>query len=208
MDRPDDRFLNAVGYKRISTRQIDELIGMARMVAADGTISVQEAELLRNWLAANVAIVENPMIAGLYRRIEQMLADGNLDADEQCELLETLKAFTGGQIEQGEVLKATSLPLDQRAPALVFAGIRYCFTGTFMFGKRQECEAAVEVRGASAGSLTQRTNVLVIGAYATESWKHSSFGTKILRAVDWRDRGISIAIVSEEHWKSFVRPVG
>ena len=64
MDRPDDRFLNAIGYKRISTRQIDELIGMARMVAADGTISAQEAELLRNWLAANIAIVDSPMIAG------------------------------------------------------------------------------------------------------------------------------------------------
>lgn len=34
--------------------------------------------------------------------------------------------------------------------------------------------------------MAQKTNVLVIGVYATESWKHSSFGNKILKAVEWR----------------------
>ena len=68
-----------------------------------------------------------------------------------------------------------------------------------MFDKRQECEAAAEARGASAGSLTQKTNVLVIGAYATESRKHSSFGDPA--GSGWRDRGIPIAIVAEAHWE-------
>jgi hypothetical protein len=42
--------------------------------------------------------------------------------------------------------------------------------------------------------------VLVVGLYATESWKHSSFGTKIIKAVDMREAGAPIAIVSEAHW--------
>lgn len=57
-------------------------------------------------------------------------------------------------------------------------------------------------RGAKAGSIAQKTNVLVIGVYATESWKHSSFGNKILQAVEWRDQGFPISIVPEEHWAS------
>lgn len=203
--KPDDGFLNAVGYRRISDRQVDELIGMARMVTADGLISQQEAEFLQNWLAANVSITGQPMIRALYGRVRDMLADGGLDANEQRELLETLKGFTGDTIEHGEVLKSTTLPLDRPEPDLSFDGRRYCFTGTFMFGKRQECEAAVEARGGSAGNLTQKTNVLVIGAYATESWKHSSFGTKIMRAVEWRENGVPIAIVSEQHWTGFVK---
>lgn len=78
--------------------------------------------------------------------------------------------------------------------------MNYCFTGTFNYGQRKHCEQAVKERGASAGSLTQKTNVLVIGVYATESWKHSSFGAKILKACDFRDSGLPISIVSEEHW--------
>ena len=71
---------------------------------------------------------------------------------------------------------------------------------TFNYGQRKHCEAAVTDRGATAGGLTQKTNVLVIGMYATDSWKHSSFGTKIMSAVEYRKKGLPISIVSEEHW--------
>ena len=62
----------------------------------------------------------------------------------------------------------------------------------------------MEKLGAEAGSLTQKTNVLVVGIYATDSWKHSSFGNKIMKACEWRDGGLPIRIVSELHWKSFI----
>lgn len=52
--------------------------------------------------------------------------------------------------------------------------------------------------------MTQKTDVLVIGMYATESWKHSAFGTKIIKAVDMRESGVPISIVSEEHWMKYL----
>jgi len=58
-------------------------------------------------------------------------------------------------------------------------------------------KAAVAWRGGECGSLTRSTDVLVIGADATESWKHSSFGTKIMKAVDLRESVVPLAIVSE-----------
>lgn len=203
-EKPDDSFLNSVGRERISARQIDELIGLARGVALDGLITVAEAEFLQKWLAASAAITQQPLIKALYYRINEILHDGMIDEEERSELLDTLGRFSNRDFELGEVMKATTLPLCHPAPILEFKGRRYCFTGTFMFGQRKLCEEAVRERGAEAGSLTQRTNVLVIGTYATESWKHSSFGTKILRAVEWRERGIPISIVSEQHWIAFV----
>jgi len=62
---------------------------------------------------------------------------------------------------------------------------------------------AVAALGSCAG-LSQKTNVLVIGVYATESWKHSSFGNKILKTSEWRDAGLPIAIVSEKHWVRYL----
>jgi hypothetical protein len=59
-------------------------------------------------------------------------------------------------------------------------------------------------RGASIGPVTQKTNYVVVGTYVTDSWKHSSFGNKILTAVDYRNRGLPISIISEKHWSSFL----
>ncbi|MBE7184433.1 MAG: BRCT domain-containing protein [Methylobacterium mesophilicum] len=191
---------NRIGGDRLASRQVDELTGLARGIAADGTVNKAEAEFLEKWLVANQTVSDQPLVRILYERVSAMLADGILDDEEQRELLDTLNRFSSRDFELGEALKATSLPLCDPAPSLSFAGQRYCFTGTFTYGQRKHCEAAVTSRGASAGSLTQKTNVLVIGAYATESWKHSSFGQKILDATTWRSKGMPISIVSEAHW--------
>jgi NAD-dependent DNA ligase len=191
---------NMFGYDRITSRQVDELVGLVRGIAADGKINQAEVEFLQKWLAANMVISDMPLIRKLYGRINTVLADGIADDEECRDLLDTLNSFSNRDFELGEVLKSTSLPLCNPAPVLTFTGYRYCFTGTFNFGGRKDCELAVGVRGGTAGSLTQKTNFLVIGMYATESWKHSSFGTKILKAVDMREDGVPLAIVSEDHW--------
>ena len=196
----NDEFYNRVNGDRISSRQVDELIGISRGMLADGHINQAEVAFLQKWLAANASISDQPLIRTLYRRVNEILSDSVFDDDEKAELFDTLNKFSNRDFELGEVLKPTTLPLCDPAPTLTFAGMRYTFTGTFNYGQRKYCEAAVADRGASAGSLTQKTDVLVIGAYASESWKHSSFGNKILQAVEWRSRAIPITIVSEEHW--------
>ncbi len=198
----DEARLNRLGGDRITSRQIDELIGIARGMAADGQINQSEVEFLQKWLAANLSISDQPVIRTLYTRVSEILSDSSVAPDEATELLETLNALGTTDFELGEVLKATSLPLCNPAPSLSFAGVRYCFTGTFNFGQRKACEQAVSALGAEAGSLTKKTNVLVVGMYATESWKHSSFGNKILNASEMRSNGVPISIVSEEHWVS------
>ncbi|TPK41388.1 NAD-dependent DNA ligase [Mesorhizobium sp. B2-5-4] len=179
-------------------------MGLARGLAADGTINKAEVEFLQKWLAANVEISNQPIIRTLYRRANEILDDDVLDSDEHSELLDTLNSFSNHDFELGEVLKPTTLPLCDPAPTLTFAGQLYCFTGTFNFGQRKHCEQAILERGGAAGSLTQKTDVLVVGAYATESWKHSSFGDKIVKATDWRDQGLPISIVAESHWARFL----
>lgn len=196
----EEQFRNMVGGDRIRSRQVDELIGIARGIAADGTINQSEVEFLQRWLAANLSISDQPLLRTLYDRVEAVLSDGVADPEECRDLLDTLNSFSNGDFELGEVLKATTLPVCDPAPMLTFAGRSYCFTGTFNYGQRKHCEAAVVERGGASGSLTRRTDVLVIGLYATESWKHSSFGHKIMKAVDMRDGGVPITIVSEEHW--------
>ena len=198
----DDEFYNRVGGDRITSRQVDELIGIARGLIADNEINQSEIEFLQKWLGANLQVSNQPIIRVLYRRIGEILADGLADEEERRTLVDTLNSLSNRDFELGEDLKPTSLPLCDPAPTLTFSGQRYCFTGTFGYGQRKYCEQAVVERGAQAGSLTQQTNVLVIGAYVTDSWKHSSFGNKISKAAEFREKGLPICIVSEPHWRS------
>src|SRR5690242_10351937 len=158
----NEYFYKTVGADRITSRQIDELVGLTRGIAADGVINQGEAEFLQKWLAANAEISSQPMIHQLYKRVNEVLSDGVLDAEEARDLLETLNSFSNRDFELGEVMKSSSLPLCDPAPVLMFQGYRYCFTGTFNYGQRRSCEAAVIERGGSCGSLTQGTDVLVI----------------------------------------------
>lgn len=196
----DEARCNRLAGDRISSRQIDELIGIARGIAADGMLNQAEVEFVQKWLAANCSISDQPVIRTLYDRVSDILRDGVADPEECAELLETLNRFSNRDFELGEVLKSTTLPLCDPAPNLEFAGRTYCFTGTFTFGKRRDCEQAVMSRGASCGNLGLRTDYLIVGVYATESWKHSSMGNKIIKACEWRDNGVPISIVSEAHW--------
>ncbi|MBL0947090.1 BRCT domain-containing protein [Brevundimonas sp.] len=195
-----DQIFNQLGGDRITSRQIDELIGLARGVAADGDLNVAEVEFLQKWLAANMEISQQPLIRTLYHRINEVLLDGQLDDEEKVQLLDALNSFSNRDFELGEVLKSSTLPLCDPAPTLSFANKSYCFTGTFIYGQRKACEHAIAERGGQSGSLSRKTDFLVVGAYATESWKHSAFGNKIIQACEWRDEGRPIAIVSEQHW--------
>ena len=201
---PDDDFCNRVSNDRIASRQMDEMIGLARGLCADGILNQPELEFLQKWLAASLAANDQPLFQTLWRRVGQVLADGVVDKDEQADLFDTLARLGGDQIELGEVLKPSSLPLCSPAPDLSFPGQQYVFTGTFSFGQRKDCERAIEALGGLTGSLTMKTDYLVIGQYVTDSWKHSSMGNKILKAADMRSNGIPIAIVSEAHWSKFL----
>lgn len=196
----DDKFYNQVSNDRLSSRQIDELIGISRGLLADETLNQSEIEFLQKWLAANRVISDQPVVNTLYQRVNDILLDKIADENEREELFQTLMEFSRGDFEIGEVLKATTLPLCDPPPELNFLGRLYCFTGTFTYGQRRYCEQAVVERGGNVGGLTQKTSVLVIGTYATESWKHSAFGDKIMKASKFRDKGVPISIVSEEHW--------
>jgi NAD-dependent DNA ligase len=186
---------------RLDDRLVNELIGLARGITADGMVNLAEAEYLQKWLVANIEVRANPVIANLLERINRMLSDNILDADEARELLDTLHRFSGGNFELGELLKSSSLPFDAPAPDIIFDNRRFCFTGTFAFGSRTECEAKALELGGIAGPLTMKTDYLVIGIYATDSWAHSAYGRKIEHAVEMQSNGVPIKIVGEQYWR-------
>ena len=62
-------------------------------------------------------------------------------------------------------------------------------------------DATIRVGGMVERNITMQTNFVVLGTYVTPAWVHQSFGRKIEKAMEYRDRkGTGIRIVHEEDW--------
>ncbi|GFM61570.1 hypothetical protein PSCICG_27300 [Pseudomonas cichorii] len=196
----NSRFFNAA---RIDRRSVDALIGISAGMCADGKINQMEALFLKEWIEANLAHLDDPVVNILYGRLENMLSDGILDEEESLDLFNLLKQFGGGQKTSSMTFSTPStLPLNNPLPPFNWENNVFMFTGTMAYGPRKHCEALVVERGGLiGGSVSKKVNFLVIGSIGNDQWLHSSYGLKIKKAVELRDTGVPIAIVSEEHWQ-------
>ncbi len=195
---------------RIDRRAADALVGLAAGITADGIVNITEAVFLKQWLEDNLAHLNDPVINLLYSRLACMLQDNALDMDESQELLNILRSFSGVGIERPKdggtaAVIPTDLPFNSPVPDLIWDGRMFVFTGVMAFGPRKDCQALVEERGGLiGGSISKKVHYLVVGSVGNEQWRHSTYGTKIMKAVELREAGASIAIVGEGHWQKML----
>lgn len=184
-------------------RAVDQLIGLCSGIVADGVINTEELVFLRMWLSEHREVCESFPGNQIARRIEIAMDDGVITSEEHLDLLETLQQISGNRfVETGAAdPEGPAIPADAD-PVITFASKRYCFTGKFAFGPRGRCEDAVTTRGAVCDkNVTQDLDYLVIGALVSKDWKHETYGRKIERALEIREKsGARPAILSEEQW--------
>lgn len=192
---------------RIDRRSADALVGLAAGLAADGTISTAEGLFLKDWLETNLVHLEDPVINLLYARLSNMLLDGVLDPEESLELIGLLQGFSGLSIEKPmasdqQYSPPNDLPFNRPEPDLAWNGRLFVFSGIMAYGPRKDCQALVEERGGIiAGGVSKKIHYLVVGSIGNEQWRHSSYGTKIMKAVELREAGSPIAIIGEHQWQ-------
>lgn len=190
----------------VQGRQIDELIGLVKGVLADGVICQQEVEYLLRWLETNRSAAHEWPASVLYPRIAAAMADGHLDDEEEADIMAMLLQAVGGAGTSGHhnsaaVGNSTTLPLSDPPPVIEIPEHTFCFTGKFASGTRAWCESVVLERGGIAlPSITRKLNFLVIGEIGSRDWLHSTHGTKIQKAVEYRSSGVPLHIVSEQYW--------
>ena len=98
-------------------------------------------------------------------------------------------------------------PFDSPQPPISFREKQFVFTGKFSYGSRKACQAVVIERGGlapSRKSVNQEVDYLIIGTEGSKDWKRGSYGNKIEAAILSRRIHGSPAIISEEHWNSFL----
>ena len=204
----NSRFFNEA---RIDRRSADALVGLAAGIVSDGVVTLKEAIFLEEWIAKNLLHLEDPVVNILYRRLSNMLSDGILDAEESRELLAMLQNFSGLSLSQGKAENKASeasfttpndLPFNMPVPEIVWAERLFVFTGVMAYGPRKNCQALIGERGGLiGGGINKKTHYLVVGSVGNDQWRHSSYGLKIMRAVELRESGSPVAIIGEHAWQ-------
>jgi len=182
-------------------RACAELAGIAEGLIADTQLNDAEIGFLHRWLEKNDAASCDWPGDVVHARVREVLADGVVTEDERAYLLKTLKLLVGGHLERlAELPKVNELALDN-VEQMTIAGSLFCLTGDFVFAPRSRCEAEITGRGGRVHpSVTKKINYLVVGGLGSDEWKHGSYGTKILKAIDYKRQGCPIFLVHEDVW--------
>lgn len=192
LDIPDIDFYSAESDLHL-------LNGLCKGLIADRDLNDDEIRYLDWWLSQNGALKDNYPGRELYVLVKEILKDGVITANESAALHKALVDFTGCDLDSGIVDGlATRLPIDDVAD-LNIQGKIFCLTGAFVAGKRSIVEGLIVKNGGSVtDSITKKLDYLVIGTLSSRDWKFSSHGRKIEKAINYRDEGGKLKIVSEE----------
>ena len=195
--------------QRLRKRDADSFYGLCLGMLSDGEVNQTEAEFLLSWLNARPELeAEDPLIGDIHWKLKRVFDDEVMDDGKALQLLKLLTAYTGCPIADSKHDQAVStLPLCDPSPLIEFRDKTFCFTGSFSLGERSRCvDILKKFGGKQAKNITLKLDYLVVGHNVTIDWKHQSYGTKVVKAMKYRDeRGRPISIVSEKRWLDSMR---
>lgn len=195
------RALKLKSQRRIE-QGLAEMVGLVRGVVADGKVSAEEAQHLAEWARENPEIATRYPANLLARRLERIYMDGRADRKERNRLAQMLEQLAENPTGFGGGYPlATDLPLTQPPPEVIFEGQSFVFGGEMAYGPIHACEREVRERGGLCErTVNRRTDYIVIGGFAAADWAQTDFGHLIDDVVQYKERGVPIAVITEDHW--------
>jgi NAD-dependent DNA ligase len=160
--------------------------------------------MLHTWLTEHHTVANAWPGSTVTRAIETAIEDGCIDTEERSALLSLLTGLSANQFADTGSASAEviALPVDNDCDVSLM-NARVCLTGEFAHGTRTQCEQRTLQAGAELRSTVNgKTDYLVLGANASPSWAHTSFGRKIQQAIEAQREGCKVKIISEARWES------
>ena len=170
-------------------------------MVCDAKLSDQEIHYLNDWLANNDAISFRWPGDVICSSVKSVLADGVVTEAERTALADTLQKLIGGSLQTlAAATHVTELAFDD-LDLIEYPASKFCLTGDFVFGTRSRCEGEIKKRGGTpCKAVTKTLRYLLVGSLGSPEWKHGSFGSKVEKAMAYKQNGCPILIVDEQCW--------
>lgn len=186
----------------LQTQDVQRLLGFCHGVMADGVLSDAEIRALAEWVG------DNGHLAGIYPWDELVsiltdaLADDVIEEHERNYLMAFLNdLITLADETQADQLNEVTKNTPVRGicaldPEIEIIGKTYVITGDCSHCSRLELKALiVDQGGRVTGSISGKTDFLIVGDEGSEAWTYACYGRKIEKAIERRKEGQAITIV-------------
>ncbi len=201
----DGQPYSRLNFRRRESRTTEEVLGFLRGIMADGRLEDQEIRSAYRLLLERQADLPAWLFGTLASRVYRALQDDRIEEEERMEIACIIEGILGSKEAVADRF-STQTVLTRPEPEVIFDQNEFVLTGKFVYGPRHVCEEEIRARGGVVGSnVTLRTSYLVVGTLGSRDWVNTAFGTKIQKAMEYRERrGAPIAIISEQRWVEFL----
>ncbi|MEG1036585.1 MAG: BRCT domain-containing protein [Anaerovoracaceae bacterium] len=188
------------------TSSIQYLSGLIHGIMADEKLLDSEILALKDWLVKHDYLHGTYPFDEIESLIVAVLDDGKISDDEK----NMLKAFFSNFIDLSNSYNLNESKLNALKEKYCIDGICgmyqeidfygkvFAFTGQSVKCKRTEIQHQIETLGGIfKGSISGKTDYLIVGAAGNPCWAYSCYGRKIEEAMQIRRAGGKIKIINE-----------
>lgn len=170
------------------TLALQELQTILAGILEDGIVDREEAEALCFWVEEHRNLSGNYPFDKTYGTLDAILEDGVITDEELLELKCVLT-------EVVDPVKCSC----EHCGIDTLTDKHVCITGDFDYGSRKDVETLIESVGGIIDKSTKKvTDYVVVGAKGSSAWKTGNYGSKIQKAMEYKNTGIEISIVEEK----------
>lgn len=169
------------------TKGLQNLKRIIESIMIDNKIELDEINELNEWLDGNTQLIGNYPFDKIYSIVKKVLEDGTISNSEYNELMHAFNDFIN--------------PINEEKinDNLNFQDKIFCLTGTFNSGSKDSIEEKIINKGGICGKgVTSKTNYLIVGGSGSDAWKFGNYGGKVQKAMELKEKGKDIEIISEE----------
>ncbi len=187
---PDNSYYRSEPTRRKysdETKALQLLQGYLMGITADGVLTENEVLGLKSWVDDNHDLAGNYPFDVVMSSLDRVLEDGIIEQEERKNLLSLYQKFTA-PVEHSEHEELCSLE-----------GVHCCLTGEFDYGERKAVEQyIVDHGGICDNNVKKATDYVVVGSRGSDAWKHGNYGGKVKKAMELKEKGVAINVISEE----------
>lgn len=179
----------SLGYRAsLVNRKVSDMKELIARITADESLSLRELDRLSQWILENEDMTGNYPFDAISKTVGTILEDGSVSAEEQKDLLSLMEAFLHPADEAGT----------SPGPDFSFAGEAVCLTGDFYYGSKEDIMEIIRRQGGIiTNSVTRQTTIVLVGSLGSHRWSYGNFGSKVKKAMEQREKGQNIRILSE-----------
>lgn len=187
---------NSNGYgARISkeTEALRELQTILSEMVKVGDISYDQIFFLQNWMSLHEEYKNNYPFNTIFKTLERVMEDNVITLEEKFELQQLFR----------KSLDPVSSMTDENAESIKDKHV--CITGDFECGTREEVFKMIEEAGGIVDKGTKKTtDYVVMGSLGSDTWKAGNYGSKVLKAMEYNEKGCDIKIIKEDRFVSMI----